>query len=221
MADHRVVCTREDGGVAVVIPSDECIDWLQNGYGLDCTFRGRDGLFKYLRGHFEWSWSEIVKAYATDAIPLEIAAQWEVHKMVSCAEWRKDDPKNREALAERWVSALCKGGLSYFEAIELIAKKDVPNFSCAPTIVENSEVPNDRWFRDAWRRSKNGGPIWIDIDKARAIHREHIAKAYIQKAESRPLWKRVTEVIDAPDWAAIKQKTESAKSIEQLRMVTW
>jgi hypothetical protein len=38
-------------------------------------------------------------------------------------------------------------------------------------------VPTDRWFRDAWRRSSNGGPIYIDIDKAIEIQARKIVAA--------------------------------------------
>ena len=39
------------------------------------------------------------------------------------------------------------------------------------------DVPKDRWFRDAWVRSHNGGPIDVSLSKARGVQFRRINNA--------------------------------------------
>lgn len=84
---------------------------------------------------------------------------WEIEKLVR-------DGK-REIVAARWVDAIILGGYTDAEARGLIADKDVPSDHAGIELWDFAEVPQDRWFRNAWRRSRNGGPIDIDFDIAR------------------------------------------------------
>lgn len=81
-------------------------------------------------------------------------------------------------VAWRYVTGMRNGGLSRAEAIELIRDRDCWPFGTAHEIVDVSEIPDDRTHRDAWRRSRNGGPIWIDEDHARRIDEERLWRAY-------------------------------------------
>jgi hypothetical protein len=94
---------------------------------------------------------------------------WEIEKFVRGGV--------SEGIAARWIDSVISGGKTTAEAFELIRLKDVPREAMAVEVVEIQEVPTDRWFRDAWRRSSNGGPIYIDIDKAIEIQARKIAAA--------------------------------------------
>ncbi len=84
----------------------------------------------------------------------------------------------RKDVARRYARAIQFGGCTTAEALEIIRDRD-----CDGTAIElwdASDVPTDRWFRNAWRRSHNGGPISIDLAKAKPIQflhiREHVAR---------------------------------------------
>ena len=70
--------------------------------------------------------------------------------------------------ARRYAYAVAFGGCSEAEGWEIIRDRDCARHGYLHELIDNSELP-DRWFRDAWKRSENGGPVAIDLEKARAI----------------------------------------------------
>ena len=104
---------------------------------------------------------------------------WEIEKFV-----RGGIP---EDIAVRWIDAVIGGGKTTAGAFELVRLKDVPREAMAVEVMEIEDVPRDRWFRDAWRRSSNGGPIYIDLEKAIEVQARKIAAArndMIQRCKS-------------------------------------
>ena len=100
------------------------------------------------------------------------------------AEARGCDP----GIEHRFATALESGGCSDAEAWGLIRDHDLPADAGAAELIEFSELP-DRWFRDAWGRSHNGGPIVVRLDKARAIQRQRISDAASEEdARRKRLW---------------------------------
>lgn len=173
----RGVVTRPDGGVDIIIPAVECVETLRDGGGIGTWFLWRRGLRSWLSG------GVLVRDLATYAIageiPISVALEWEAEKFVRDALWRPDrSAAERRRLAERWVNALHTGGLSEIKAVRLIVEKDMTAWGLAPEIVDVDDIPNDRRHRNAWRRSRNGGPIWIDDDKAREIDEHQMWRAY-------------------------------------------
>lgn len=91
------------------------------------------------------------------------------------------------AATTKLIRALANGGCTTAEALGIIKDTD-----CAPkgTGFERKtadEIPSDRWFRDAWRRSLDGGPIYVDMELARPIQAKLIEARYklvISKAQS-------------------------------------
>lgn len=144
MSRLRIVCNTADGRVAVLTPAPDFIEECRIGIVAARAARG----------------------YAQ--APLDIV--YEAAKFVADRSWRADLPApERAALADRRVRALQQGGLSEAEAVALIRDCDAPDFSTAREIVDVAEIPTDRTYRAAWRRSPNGGPIVIDQEAARAI----------------------------------------------------
>lgn len=72
------------------------------------------------------------------------------------------------------------GGLTTNEALGLIRDRDCAHRGTGIELWNVADVPSDRWFRDAWRRSHDGGPIWVDLDIARDIQRKRIKSAIEQ-----------------------------------------
>jgi hypothetical protein len=76
--------------------------------------------------------------------------------------------------AVRFVQAMQFGGLTDAEAYAVIRDRDCAHLGTGCELWDAKDIPVDRTYRDAWRRSHNGGPIWIDelkaleIDEARA-----------------------------------------------------
>ncbi len=59
------------------------------------------------------------------------------------------------------------------EFCQHLIKKDIPaTMRASAAVVDISAIPNDRTFRDAWK--KNGSKIRIDLPEARLIHQDKI-----------------------------------------------
>ena len=56
----------------------------------------------------------------------------------------------------------------------LVWSRSVPEGAINPVFIEDDAIPDDRYFRDAWR-AEDGG-IGVDIEKAREIHRNKLRK---------------------------------------------
>lgn len=180
----RAIVTRPDGGVAIICPSPRCVRVLADGGGLAFStvsqaVLGRLELHDWLRARLPHP--ELREIYATNFMPLELARAWEIEKLVRDPMWRPDR-SDREAFAAQWIDALVHGGYSEREAVLLIAEFSMPAFATAVQLVDVNEIPTDRRYRDAWRRSSNGGPIWIDDDRAREIDEARLWEAYDGKA---------------------------------------
>lgn len=81
----------------------------------------------------------------------------------------------QEDVAARFVRAMCMGGLVEYEAFQVIRDRDCSD-GVAHDVVHIMDLPS-RWFRSAWRRSHNGGPISIDIREARRVQWRRIMQA--------------------------------------------
>jgi hypothetical protein len=79
-----------------------------------------------------------------------------------------------------------------------------------------ADVPLDRWFRNAWRRSHNGGPIYVDIGKARRLQLDKIKSAAAQRNRKRIELGRKPLV---PPWGEIGNAIRHARDEGELRRV--
>lgn len=177
MTNARILCTTEHGGVAVVVPSDECISALFDGGYISQVYWGREGLRRHVLDCHKDILSDLMPWFSQGIMPLWLAREWEIQKFVQDKTWRSDR-HDREVLAARWIDALIQGGMNEHAAISLIAEKDMPVNATAAEIVDVSEIPSDRFYRDAWRRSHNGGPVWVDPNIARQIEDLQISKMW-------------------------------------------
>lgn len=112
------------------------------------------------------------------------------------AAWREDQIARQiadgipERVAVAWVKALHAGGLTEADALWLIAERDALRHGTALEIVDISDIPTDRTYRNAWRRSMNGGPIYLDEEAVVRIDEERLWRAYEQSkgTASLPGW---------------------------------
>jgi hypothetical protein len=153
MSRKCVVVTLPGARVAVIHPSERCVLALMEGGGFDRGTGGRRGLARWLNA--------IGLGWFRGLLPVEFVKEWEAHKLRR-SEWRRDLAEDqREDLAWRWVNALAHGGLTEEAAILLIGERDRPYGSMAMELIDPADLP-DRHYRAAWRRSTNGGPVWVD-----------------------------------------------------------
>ena len=84
--------------------------------------------------------------------------------------------------AYRYARMMMTGGCSRRQAIEIIAERDCGHLGTAIEIVDIDDLPKDRTYRAAWRRSPNGGPVWVDEDRAQQIDEERMWRDFDARA---------------------------------------
>ena len=109
-----------------------------------------------------------------------------------------------ESAAHRFVMAMQFGGCTDAEAFDVMRDRYCAPHGSGFEVWIAKELPGDRWFRDAWRRSHNGGPIEIDMVKARKIHLKNL-KSFAKARKHDLQW---------PRW---RERLRRASSPEELR----
>jgi hypothetical protein len=106
-----------------------------------------------------------------------------------------------ERAVVKFCRAMAFGGCTDAEALEIIRDRDCGHLGTAFDLVDFSDVPTDRYFRDAWQRSHNGGPIYINIGLARKIQMKRLKLAASQRgAELQPvLWRERIRRAETPE----------------------
>lgn len=151
----RILCSRPDKGVSIIVPSVRCVAVLETGW---CAKRNRP------------------------YVPEERRA-FEVEKLMHSPEWRRDaSDEARFDLAERWIYGLCHGGFAADDAVRLIGEYSKHPDHFALEVVDVDDLPTNRTYREAWRRSHNGGPIWIDWDAVTRIEERLAWQVYEARA---------------------------------------
>lgn len=105
-------------------------------------------------------------------------------------------------VAKRFVESLQFGGCSTEEALALIRDKDCAPYGTGLEAWSVVDLPQDTWFRDAWRRSHNGGPIGINMKVARTIQLKRI-NAYAKKINADikvELWRNRIRKAETPEF---------------------
>lgn len=134
---------------------------------------------------------------------------WEIQKFV-CGGMR-------ETIAARWIDALITGGKTDAEAYELLRDRSAKEDWTGIELWDRADVPADRWFRSAWHRSQNGGPISIKMSRAKAIQFCKIADAIAAENATR------SEDFDRPllaiDVSTYREPIANAQHMIELRAI--
>ena len=111
----------------------------------------------------------------------------EIFSIMQCGGYWADRPKGyvaeqierqiREGIhpdhAKRYANAVAFGGCTEADVWGIIRDRDCARYGIHHDLINLSELP-DGWFRDAWCRGHNGGPVYVDVGKARKIQWEKI-----------------------------------------------
>jgi hypothetical protein len=124
-----------------------------------------------------------------------------------------------ERNAHRFVMAMQFGGCTDAEAYALMRDRFCAHLGSGIELWDTADVSHDRWFRDAWVRSHNGGPIDVSLPKARVIQFQRIKQAVdrenARRLEEIDLFDRLIE----PNWGAIREAIRRAEGVAELRRV--
>jgi len=128
-------------------------------------------------------WDQMPRGYAEEQVQRQISAG------------------HQERAARRFCRAMTQGGCTDAEALDIIRDRDCGHLGTAFELLDVSAIATDRWFRDAWRRSHNGGPIYIPMSIAREIQirrMKHYAKQH-DYAVRWPYWRERARRTTSPE----------------------
>ena len=126
-----------------------------------------------------------------------------------CGEWA----------AVRFVRGMQFGGLSSAEAYALIRDRFCGYLGTGHELWNVADIPTDRWFRDAWIRGHNGGPIDVSLRKARVIQFRRITDAVDQENARRRTDINLFDRPIQPDWSEMRDAIRRADDVAELRHV--
>jgi hypothetical protein len=124
-----------------------------------------------------------------------------------------------ERNAHRFVMAMQFGGCTDAEAYEVMRDRFCAHMGSGIELWDVADVPADRWFRNAWVRSHNGGSIDISLSKARAIQFRKIKAAVELENRGRRVDINLFDHPICPDWSAIRDAIRRAHDVADLRRV--
>mgnify|MGYP001597722212 CR=1 FL=1 len=122
-------------------------------------------------------------------------------------------------VARRYAHAMQFGGCTTAEALEIIRDRDCTPFGTAMELWDEEEIPTDRWFRDAWHRSHNGGPISVDLKLARPIQFKRIRAAVNLETKRRQDDIELFSIPVDVDMFSIRDRIMAARDEVELRSV--
>jgi len=131
----------------------------------------------------------------------------------------KQAEESGERNAHRFVTPMQFGGCTGAETYELMRDRFCAHQGTGIELWDVGDVPLDRWFRDAWVRSHNGGPIDISLSKARGIQFRWITHAIDQENARRRTDINLFDRPIQPDWSVLRDAIRRADDIGDLRRV--
>ena len=122
-------------------------------------------------------------------------------------------------VAQSYVRGVLCGGFTDAEAYGLIRDRDTKPEWTGKELWGRSKIPVDRWFRNAWMRSQNGGPIYIHMPRARYVQFGRIRAAIAQENKRR---ENDIDLFDVPvecDLSELKRRIHQASDEIELRRI--
>ena len=119
--------------------------------------------------------------------------------------------------ARRFAHAVAFGGCSEAETWDILKDRDCARFGTMHELISADELP-DRWFRDAWSRSPNGGPVSVSLQKAKPIQWAKLVNAVSQENKRRELDLFGNAPIKLPK-LTIQSAIRNARDAEELERI--
>jgi hypothetical protein len=141
----------------------------------------------------------------------------ELVRRKTCPELQNGHPVPDEDTARRFVNAMQWGGCTTAEALEVIAGHDCERFGNLIELQDTEELPS-RHFRDAWKRSTNGGPVGVNLEQARRIQWQKIVQAVSTENQRRELDLFGGPLIKLPK-LTLQSAIRNARDVEELERV--
>lgn len=120
--------------------------------------------------------------------------------------------------ARKFAYAVQFGGCTTKEAIAVIRDRDFGHLGRDFDLTDRSDLPADRWFRNAWHRTHNGG-VGVDLEKAKPIQWAKVRGAVKAEEKRREtdleMWSRP---VDVP-WLTVESAIRHAANEDELRRV--
>lgn len=126
------------------------------------------------------------------------------------------DGRTRQGAA-RFTNALVYGCGNSKLALDILRDRDCAHRGFNIEIIDTAELP-DRWFRDAWTRSANGGPVSINLEHARTIQWAKIKRAVSDERLMRQL-SFVRRSALRVFWVGLRSAIDRARDEDELRRV--
>ena len=95
--------------------------------------------------------------------------------------WRDSVTAGRNAHLKQNGSVITDAVITVDQAVQFCA-----HLGTGCELWDTADVPTDRRHRDAWRRSHNGGPIWLDQRKVVKIDERRMWRKYEVTAARHP-----------------------------------
>jgi hypothetical protein len=116
--------------------------------------------------------------------------------------------------ARRFANAVAFGGVTEGEVWSIIRDRDCARHGKQHELINFSDLPS-RTFRNAWSRSHNGGPVGVDIEKARPIH-WHRARTLVDIENKKRETAFDQTPILTPAWESLRTAMKHARDEEEL-----
>ena len=111
------------------------------------------------------------------------------------------------------------GGCTDAEPYELMRDRFCAHHGTGIELWDVADLRTDRWFRDAWVRSHNGGPIGVSLTKASGIQFRRITDAVDQENTRRRTDINLFDRLIQPDWSEMRDAIRRADDVADLRRV--
>lgn len=121
-----------------------------------------------------------------------------------------------EYAAAKFVKAMQFGGCTTNEAYEIMRDRFCTHLGTGCELWDTEEISKDRWFRNAWRRSPNGGPIYVDLRKARRIQLDKIKQAVSRINKPRL---HLGRKLFVPHWGELGNAIRHARDEKELQRI--
>jgi hypothetical protein len=103
-------------------------------------------------------------------------------------------------------------GFTDDDALKRALAKDIPADATNVHVVEFTDLPQDRYFRNAW--STDGKAVSVDMDKARAIHKDRLRSMRAPKLAALDVdYDKADEAGDAAAKKAVADKKQALRDV--------